>query len=340
MNTPEKSRVEASVELRLKLLLEQTPTLLVIVQEKAEEVLWMEGKGLLAFSFKAEEQVIGVSFAQLFREYLSIPIDFRRALAGESFVSLIKLEKGFVDAYYAPFPSGEEGGKQAYLIGTYFSEQPDSLKEFIQEKETLVQEMHHRIKNNLQVISSLIHLQSSHIQDSKAILMFKDIQNRLKSMALIHEKLYLSPKAVEIDFDSYIKTLMKYLCQSYKIRSDTLRIQVLVEPLLLNIDTALPCGLIVHELVSNALKYAFPEGFHGTHQIDIILESIEPQRLCLRVEDNGVGFAEPLNLKNLKSFGLQLVQMLVEQLEGTLAFHQDQKKQFLICFQANYRKKG
>lgn len=203
------------------------------------------------------------------------------------------------------------------------------IKKSLQEKEILLKEIHHRVKNNLQIISSLLYLQSNNAIDGKTIELFNESQNRIRSMALIHEELYQSENFVNIEFTDYIKGLISYLFSSYKTKLDTIKTDVQVENVILSIDKAIPCGLIINELISNSLKHAFPNGRKG--QIKIKLTS-DKQKISLTVEDNGQGLPEELQLKKTKTLGLQLVNTLTKQLKGTIKHQKTKGTKFSITF--------
>jgi PAS domain S-box-containing protein len=190
------------------------------------------------------------------------------------------------------------------------------IQDSLREKEVLLREIHHRVKNNLQVISSLLDLQSQYIEDRATLEMFRESCNRVRSMALVHEKLYQSKDCAKINFAEYIENLISYLFQAYGVNLDTIRLELNIDEVTLNINTAIPCGLIVSELVSNALKHAFPHNRKGT--ISVALYSELENSFTLLVRDNGVGFPQPLNISSFKTLGLQLVNVLTNQLDGTL----------------------
>ncbi len=206
----------------------------------------------------------------------------------------------------------------------------DRVKASLREKEVLLKEIHHRVKNNLQVISSLLSLQSYYTENTDALKILADSQNRVRSMALIHEKLYQSQSLARIDFAEYIQDLSNYLfrVQTTDTRGITLNIQT--DKLFLNIDTAMPCGLILNELVSNALKHAFPDGQKG--EIRIEFRANDEGQLTLLVSDNGVGLPPDLDFQNTESLGLELVNTLTDQLEGTIEIHSQDGTEFKITF--------
>jgi len=200
----------------------------------------------------------------------------------------------------------------------------------LQEKEVLLKEVHHRVKNNLQVISSLLYLQSDKIKDQQAIEIFRDSQNRVRSMALIHEKLYQAKDLAKIDLSSYLHSLIGYLFRSYGTNASGIRLQVHAENVFLGIDMAMPCGLIINELVSNALKHAFPAGRNGEISIELSRHSQNCYMLCVR--DNGVGMKPEISLDNAPTLGLQLVNTLVQQMDGTVELERNGGTAFNIRF--------
>jgi len=212
-------------------------------------------------------------------------------------------------------------------------------KESLKEKELFLKEIHHRVKNNMQVISSLIKLQSSYIKDQKYIEIFKESQNRIKAMALIHEKLYKSKDLVNIDFSDYVKNLANSLIRSYMSGSNPIGLKAEIADIDIGVDSAMPCGLIINELVSNALKHAFPEGEDG--EIKIIMRSINGSEIELIISDNGVGFPEDIDFRKTDSLGLQLVSTLAEgQLHGTVDLKRDKGTEFKIKFEEiKYKKR-
>lgn len=192
----------------------------------------------------------------------------------------------------------------------------EKLKNSLKEKEILLKEIHHRVKNNLCVVASLLELQSDTVADSHLAKMFEESQNRLYSMALIHEKLYRSKNLAQINFGEYLKDLVTNLFDSYNISARRIELQVLAEPILLNLETATPCGLIANELVSNTLKHAFPKNKSGTVSVECYQTG--DRTIHLLVKDNGTGFPKNLDFRKTGSMGFQVVCTLTEQLEATL----------------------
>jgi PAS domain S-box-containing protein len=209
----------------------------------------------------------------------------------------------------------------------------EKIKASLREKEVLLQEIHHRVKNNLQIISSLLSLQTRHITDKNFLAMFKESQNRVRSMALVHEKLYQSKDFSRINFREYIVSLTNALYRSHGVDKTAIALNITIKNMFLNIETAIPCGLLINELFSNALKHAFPHSYTGKAQIDIVLKRTRNKTIDLFFSDNGIGIPENFDFKKTKSLGLELVMVLAEeQLEGKLTLHREQGTHFHIQF--------
>jgi PAS domain S-box-containing protein len=212
------------------------------------------------------------------------------------------------------------------------------LSESLKEKEVLLKEIHHRVKNNMQVISSLLRLQSWQIRDEKMQEIFKGCQDRITSMALIHEKLYQSDDLARIDFAEYVRSLTNNLFSMYRSGMDAVEIKLDMDKFYLDINTAIPLGLIVNELVSNSLKYAFPEKGEGGQEretkdeIGISLCCENKGRVALVVRDNGVGLPPAFDYRKSESLGLQLVTDLVDQLDGSIKLEGKKGTAFIITF--------
>ena len=221
------------------------------------------------------------------------------------------------------------------------------IKASLLEKETLLKEIHHRVKNNLQIISSLLRLQSRQIRDRntdttrgerQTLELFKESQNRVQAMALIHEKLYQSSNLAQIDFQEYITTLVGNLCRSYDTCRPGVTFKINVEQVSLAIDTAIPCGLIINELVTNSLKYAFSDNQGGEICIRLKLGGlplnvpVDTERFILTISDNGIGLPEDLDFRNTSSLGLQLVCRLTKQIGGSIELNRSQGTEFNISF--------
>ncbi|MEI6044101.1 MAG: histidine kinase dimerization/phosphoacceptor domain -containing protein [Chloroflexota bacterium] len=207
---------------------------------------------------------------------------------------------------------------------TSYKQVEEQLKASLYEKEALLKEVHHRVKNNLQIISSLLKLQSHSVQEPKTLALFRESQNRVKSMALIHEKLYQTKNLSRIDFAEYIQSLVTHLFRTYRVGLNNVNLTVKAIDVWLSMDQAIPCGLLVNELISNSLKYAFPtiEPPLEKGEIKIVLEVVvkEQNWFSLLVEDNGIGLPLEVDPYHSNSFGMVLVRTLVEQLDGQMEF--------------------
>jgi len=204
----------------------------------------------------------------------------------------------------------------------------ETITASLKEKEFLLREIHHRVKNNLQVISSLLYLQSRRTSDNQIQGVLQDSQNRVKSMALIHEKLYMSQKLARINLAEYTKSLVDYLYHCYDIHLDRISLKLDAEKIVVGADTAIPCGLIINELVSNSLKHAFPEGRSG--EIYIKISSEGEQCFKMVVGDDGIGFeADP---EKANTLGLLLVSTLTKQIDGSIKLDRSQGTRFEIAF--------
>ncbi len=204
------------------------------------------------------------------------------------------------------------------------------LRASLLEKETLLREVHHRVKNNLQVILSLLRLGSENLPEGEARRIFQDSHNRIRSMSMIHEALYQSRNISKVPFHDYVKELMRELFCAHNAWARGIEMDLQIAPVELGIDTAIPCGLILHELVTNSLEHAFPEaaGKGGAKAagrlpeerkwVQVVFRRVDPDRLQLQVSDNGIGLPPEGELRKKKSVGLNLVVTLAGQLGGAV----------------------
>ena len=206
----------------------------------------------------------------------------------------------------------------------------ERIRASLKEKEVLLKEIHHRVKNNLQIISSLLYLQASRTEHAGAVSALRESRNRIKSMALIHERLYQSANLASVDMGEYTRNLVSDLQRSYRIEESAVRLRLNIQDIPLGITEAIPCGLIINELVSNALKHAFPKGRAG--EVTIGLRRATANRTTLTVSDNGIGFPEQMDFRKSPSLGLTLINSLVEQLGGTIDLDRRGGTTFTITF--------
>jgi len=204
------------------------------------------------------------------------------------------------------------------------------LEASIKEKEVLLKEVHHRVKNNMQVISSILNLQSSYIEDETALAILRESQDRIKSMSFVHESLYQSKTLSEVNFSEYVQNIARNLFHSYGRPEGGLSLDFDLEEVFLNLDTSIPCGLIINEVVSNSLKYAFQGREKGVIRIEF--SKLADGKLKLIVSDNGIGLPDNFDIENAESLGLQLVTTLVTQVSGELKIDTSNGTEFNIVF--------
>jgi PAS domain S-box-containing protein len=204
------------------------------------------------------------------------------------------------------------------------------IEEALKEKDLLLGEIHHRVKNNLQIVHSLLDLQSGQIADPAVRAMLHDSQNRVRSMALIHQTLYQSQDFAKVDFGSFLESFVPALISSYAVSQNSISLEIDTNGVMLPLNSAIPCGLIVNELVSNALKHGFPQGRAGKILLD--LAPAGDSNLILAVSDDGVGLPAALDVRKTGSLGLQIVSMLSRQLRGTLEVQHRDPTQFILRF--------
>lgn len=204
-----------------------------------------------------------------------------------------------------------------------------ALQSALREKELMLKEIHHRVKNNLQVVSSLLELQAASHADSEVRRVFAESRARVRSMALIHERLYRSENLDRVDFESYVRGLLGYLCQTYRVQGDAVDIDIRVGWHSLPLDQAVPCGLLLNELISNSFKHAFSPPPEGA-RLEIELSSNGNRQL--RVRDNGPGLPPNYDPQQAESFGMQLVVTLVEQLRGHMTLGGGPGFDFMVTF--------
>jgi PAS domain S-box-containing protein len=195
------------------------------------------------------------------------------------------------------------------------------------EKEVLLKEVHHRVKNNLQIISSLVGLQADGSKDDTVRRVLRDVTDRIRSMALVHEKLYQSPDLARVDFAEYVRSLLGYLWRAHGAAA-AVQLTLDLEPVSLPVDTAVPCGLILNELAGNALKHAFRGRSEG--EVDVSLKRTEGDCISLRLRDNGIGLPAGFDWREARSLGLRLVQMLAGQLKATVEVRSAQGTEFEV----------
>jgi PAS domain S-box-containing protein len=266
----------------------------------------------------------------------------------ESIMGAVNEQKPFSNDYRLIRPDGtvrilsskgevitDPNGKPLRIVGTEqdITEHKiaeEKIKSSLKEKEMLLQEIHHRVKNNLQVISSLLRLQSRFIKDQNSIDIFKETQNRVRSIAILHEKLYQSDNLAKIKIDEYVQILAEDLMYFYELEESNINMILDIDDVSLNIETAIPCGLLINEMVANSLKYAFPNQKNG--EIKIELHSNNEDQFNLTVGDNGVGIPEEIDPEKAETFGMQLIKYLTKQLKGTIELDNNNGTKYQLKF--------
>lgn len=207
----------------------------------------------------------------------------------------------------------------------------EKLQQSLKEKEALLKEVYHRVKNNLQVVSSLLNLQIETTKDASAKRILIESASRVKSMALVHEMFYQTENLAQIEIGEYIQNLLKYLYQIYDIDSNHIKAITDIDMILVNIDTAIPIGLIINELISNSFKHAFPDNKPG--KITLSLKKPD-DKIILTVSDNGIGISPKIDINNMSSLGMQLVLSLTRQLGGHIALDRSHGTTFTLTANA------
>ena len=236
-----------------------------------------------------------------------------------------------VEIGFNPIETGEGTMILAAIIDiSRRKEEEERIRAALKEKEILLGEIHHRVKNNLQIISSLLTLQAAHILDPAAQDLLRDSQNRIQSMALIHETLYGSNDFAQVDFAIFVDKLLAALIGSYNTDTSRIAIRVDVEPVCLPIDIAVPCGLVVNELITNAFRHAFRGRERG--EIRVSLTRQPGGDALLSVSDDGIGLSDQADTAPDDTLGLQLVELLAGQMEGTLSINRSNPTRFSLLF--------
>ena len=268
---------------------------------------------------------------QLYK-FLGIPFYHGEKLNG--MIGVANRPEGYnedIIEYLKPFLNTCANIIEAYRIDQRRKLAEKQIEVSLKEKETLLKEIHHRVKNNMQIVSSLLDYQTQYIKDKNVIDIFTESQNRIASMSLVHEKLYQSKDLAKIEFNEYINDLAANLFQSYVANSGKITLNMNIENIQMDIDFAIPCGLIINELVTNSLKYAFPEDRKG--EIRIVLRKTDKEMFELVIGDNGIGLPKDLDFRKTGSLGLHLVTILAEnQLHGEININRNIGTEFQIKF--------
>jgi PAS domain S-box-containing protein len=324
------------------------------VAESAGEWIWeVDRNGLYTYSNHVVEKILGYSPEEIVgkKYYYDFFEPGTRTQLKEKVIAAFNEKKPFRDVIYANIHKmghivfletsgtpvlGEKGDFLGYRgVDTDITERKlaeEHLRKSLREKEILLRELHHRTKNNLQVISSLLDLHSINIEDKNILNIIKEVQHRIKSIALVHEKLYHAKDLSDVNLRDYITDFAHALLKSYEGIKGRISLKVgVVDDIFLSLDTITPCGMIISELVSNSLKYAFPDGRKG--KITIECHSLGDGEVKLRICDDGIGLPKGLDFRNTKSLGFKLICNLAEtQLRGTVEQESRKGTAFLIKF--------
>ena len=331
---------EKNLELaKLSLVASETDNAVMIFNEKLD-LEWVNTgfTKLTGYTLSEVKDVKGSKLHDLttnpmVEEHLDECIAERRSFIYES--ELFSREGKQIWASSTLTPIMNEQGKLTNIVVidtdiTLRKKMEEQIRASLEERGVLLREIHHRVKNNLQIIISLFNLQTHYVQDPNASKALREGQNRIKSMALIHERFYQSDGLSRIDFDDYIRRLTDNLLQNSGITSGKIALNIISEKISLDIDTAVPCGLIINEVVSNSIKHAFNDGRQG--EILIQFNKKSDNNYILIIADNGVGLPPGFSIEHSNSLGVQLIQALTEQIDGTLKIESEKGLKFIIDF--------
>jgi len=293
---------------------------------------------LVLMDIMLEGDIDGIEAANKINNQYGIPVIYLTAYRNEDIFKRAKLTEPY--AYIVkPFEERELRTNVEIALNRHKAEKEriklteltaknQILKRSLKDQETLLREIHHRVNNNMQIISSLLSLQSAHVNDERDLQLFKDSQNRVKSMAKVHERLYQSYDLSSIKFAAYCQSLLTDLFSSHRA-APGIRLRTDIIDVSFNMETAIPCGLIINELVSNSLKYAFP---NNVGEISVSLRHYNQGQFLLTISDNGVGIPEDIDFKHSSSLGFRLTNNLASQLEGKIDLLRENGTTYRILF--------
>lgn len=312
-----------------------------IIEEMRDAVMVLDAQNCIVDLNAATRQLIGTTATRAVGQHITqiwpdwqrqVDLPCCRTEVSKEITMTLGQEQRIYDMLLTPLTDWRDNLVSQVVVLRDITERvraEEKIKASLQEKEALLKEIHHRVKNNLQVISSLLSIQSRAVVDTQTRKLLKESQNRIKSISLVHEKLYRSSDLAQINFTEYARDLVAHLYRTYHVQLDVIALQLDVNGVALQLDTAIPCGLMVNELISNALKHGFPNGQRGEIYIGL---HAEDDQVTLTVRDNGIGFPTDMDFYNTDSLGLQLINMLAAQLEGTVTFSTDNGASVSIMF--------
>jgi two-component sensor histidine kinase len=256
-------------------------------------------------------------------DFLAVPVMMGEKPVGQ--IALANSIKGYSDKDIKAI----ERIAEFFALAIHLKNYEEEINKSLEEKDILLREIHHRVKNNLQIISSILRLQSIYIKDEKVSEIIDQNQNRIRSMAMIHEKLYRTTSLTKIDFSDYIRSFVTDTIAIYSVRMDNINVILdLEENIWLNIETTIPCALIINELISNSIKHAFPRGIG---EIKVEFKKFG-ENLILIVGDNGIGLPDEVDFLKTDSLGFKIVNSLIMQIDGTIELNKDHGTEFKIKF--------
>ena len=338
---PEIARALRKSEERFRQVVESAPYAMVMISQ-AGTIEMVNAQAERVFGFPREEmlgQPIEMLVPERFRGHHPYPHRSffddprsRATIAGRDLYGLKKDGSEFpVEIALNPIETDDGTMMLSSIVDiSDRKHKEESLQAALREKDVLLGEIHHRVKNNLQIVHSLLDLQSSNITDIVALGLMRESQNRIRSMALIHQTLYESKDFARVDFGNFLETLVPALIASYAVGLPHFKLAIDAPEVLIPINAAIPCGLVVNELVSIALKHAFPHGREGA--ITIRLAPENGSQVLLIVSDDGVGIPEDFDIEGATTLGLQLVTLLVDQLAGELDIQRANPTRFSVRF--------
>jgi PAS domain S-box-containing protein len=341
-----KREIASHIRTRQRLNASQKYTHLLI-DSSIDMIFACDQDGLITEFNRAAQNTFGYSFSEILNNDMSVLYEDKGQYAAlkkiiskdENFFGEVKQIKKNGETFPAFISASLLKNEKGEIIGmmsvsrdiTRTKETEVQLKKSVYEKEILLKEIHHRVKNNLQVISSILKLQSAYVKDKKTLDLLNECRNRISSMAFIHATLYMTNDFANINFAEYVANLAGNLQQSYADKDKKILLRTDIPKFFLHIDDAIPCGLIINELLSNSFKYAFAKKKRGTVGISV---KVKKENIILAIWDDGSGFPENVDYRNTESLGLQLVISLVEQLNGKMKMEskKDKGTKFIIAF--------
>lgn len=331
-----KQLTEKNLELeKLSLVASRTDNS-VLIADASGEIEWVND-GFVRMIGITKEAVIGKKLAEI-NVYSNINSEMHEAITSkhsrifQSNVTLAPTKSIWLSSTLTPIYGEDNQLKKIVVVDTDFTankNMQNQIEASLKEKDVLLKEIHHRVKNNLQIIISLLNLQSGYIKDEYTLKAVQDGQNRVRSMALVHEKFYQAEELTEINFGEYVSKLCQYLYQSYGDKTDRITLEVSGDHVGLDMDTAMPCGLLVNEVVSNAYKYAFPGNATGVISINLKRAN---KKVVITMSDTGVGLPPSIDVEKTESLGMQLIQALTSQLDGELTVSREKGTTFEVSF--------